>query len=761
MANTSYNFNIEFQYFDGGVWNTVATVLHNTLSASNIVVDFSGYPISGSDKVERLFVTNFASNTCSGSQYNENLINNVGYTISGNNLTFVTGENYKYYDPTGCQDVYSLISYESYSYTTIVWVRPDTVKSSYLSCAFPQITASGVIKTPNKVTLSAALQQMTATGAIKTPNKVTLSAALQQMTFSGEIKTPINVTVSASFPEMTASGRLKKQNNIRINVLLSTYVSPSIFIDFKSSYENSVLFEIAHGIPYDQRALYFFAPIFKYKIPEILQKSTADAWEFWRAGNAAFQSVRSPFSRLADQDALMFNRTRSVYEAAQILRLPMLSRYWQPVVVENVSLSHYDTSTIVYSGIVVPADFRSETVSATVSSYGESDIVGSYRSFGYVGRALVDAPITSHYYAVERVGVEYLSPYDLLTKNKASVNYTIPTAFVADHQFLIVNPQPASIVTTFGTIDPLRLQVSTSMGENAWQVSASVSFEESAKARINGDAIVNVAGIALDAYFVAKNTRKTAVSKQIDVELYTTQRKLKSSPLDDNYATSKALFDAADVQAYYSIPTSSITLTNVDKTSVMTAVAGVASDIGAALAMRGNDLVVIPIDRPSGVVWQLNDDDLLELNETFIDGVGYNAIIVSDAGDSNGSINTEIEAVGDHWMLYVYGVTTATVSHTQIDAYVSIASLGAVTLTKSEQVEFKEGTATVAKPINSIASINYLSDSLSESVFSGNRIIAGGADDYALANVTYTTKPLAFRVVYNKAEALQLVIEGE
>lgn len=305
------------------------------------------------------------------------------------------------------------------------------------------------------------------------------------------------------------------------------------------------------------------------------------------------------------------------------------------------------------------------------------------------------------------------------------------------------------------------MQASTSIGENAWQVSASVSFDESAKARINGDAIVNIAGIAFDAYFVAKNTRKTSTSKQLDVELYTAQRRLTAKPLDQNHTRSNALCYAAGVQVDGSVPDSSIALNNVDKTSVMAAVAGVASDIGASLAMRGNDLVVIPVDRPSGVVWQLNDDDLLELNETFVDGVGYNAIIVSDAGDNSDSLNTDIEAAEGHWLLYVYGVNKAMVTHTQNNADVSIASLGMVTLTKTEQIEFKQGTASVAKPIGSIKNIRYLADPLPNAVFSGNRIIAGGANDYALANVTYTTQALAYRIIYNKAEALQLVIEGE
>ena len=522
-----------------------------------------------------------------------------------------------------------------------------------------------------------------------------------------------------------------------------------------------IVITAAHGIPYSQRELHFFTPIFKYKLPEILQKSNRDAWEFWRAGNANFKAVNSLFSRLPDPDSFIFNRTTSTYEAAQVLQQSMFSKYWQTLVVEHNRLSHYEAAGVVFKHVVVPADFRRDTVNIAVSHYEAAGVVGNYRTFEYACRKLVDGARSSHYYAVERVSVVHLSPYDFLTKNKAQVHYTIPSAFVADHQFFIVNPQPASIVTTVGKIDPLRLQASTSIGENAWQVSTSVSFDESAKARINGDAIVNIAGIALDAYFVAKNTRKTSTSKQLDVELYTAQRRLTAKPLDQNHTRSNALCYAAGVQVDGSVPDSSIALKNVDKTSVMAAVAGVASDIGASLAMRGNDLVVIPVDRPSGVVWQLNDDDLLELNETFVDGVGYNAIIVSDAGDNSDSLNTDIEAAEGHWLLYVYGVNKAMVTHTQNNADVSIASLGMVTLTKTEQIEFKQGTASVAKPIGSIKNIRYLADPLPNAVFSGNRIIAGGANDYALANVTYTTQALAYRIIYNKAEALQLVIEGE
>ena len=261
----------------------------------------------------------------------------------------------------------------------------------------------------------------TVSGTINLPNKFALSANFSAPTVSGSFAVPnrLSFSLTPSFDTPIVSGRLKKPQKVRIKSLLSPYFIPTISANVRSPYGSLIVITAAHGIPYSQRELHFFTPIFKYKLPEILQKSNRDAWEFWRAGNANFKAVNSLFSRLPDPDSFIFNRTTSTYEAAQVLQQSMFSKYWQTLVVEHNRLSHYEAAGVVFKHVVVPADFRRDTVNIAVSHYEAAGVVGNYRTFEYACRKLVDGARSSHYYAVERVGVVHLSPYDFLTKNKA------------------------------------------------------------------------------------------------------------------------------------------------------------------------------------------------------------------------------------------------------------------------------------------------------------------------------------------------------
>lgn len=75
---------------------------------------------------------------------------------------------------------------------------------------------------------------------------------------------------------------------------------------------------------------------------------------------------------------------------------------------------------------------------------------------------------------------------------------------------------------------------------------------------------------------------------------------------------------------------------------------------------------------------------------------------------------------------------------------VSLSRTGIVTRTETEVVEFVEGRASVAYPVQSLTSVRWLDDSLGGVVAQGTELTA--SDGYSLAEIIYTVRAIEYRV---------------
>jgi hypothetical protein len=86
-----------------------------------------------------------------------------------------------------------------------------------------------------------------------------------------------------------------------------------------------------------------------------------------------------------------------------------------------------------------------------------------------------------------------------------------------------------------------------------------------------------------------------------------------------------------------------------------------------------------------------------------------------------------------------------------------VASLGAVTRTESETVEFIEGQSSTRYPITAITSSVWQHSALGAVVADGQGLVAA-TPGYSLLRITYTTTSLDWRVALPVDEEVQFVL---
>ncbi len=86
-----------------------------------------------------------------------------------------------------------------------------------------------------------------------------------------------------------------------------------------------------------------------------------------------------------------------------------------------------------------------------------------------------------------------------------------------------------------------------------------------------------------------------------------------------------------------------------------------------------------------------------------------------------------------------------------------IASLGAVTRTESETVEFIEGQASTRYPVTAIVNLAWQHTGLGD-VTASSQSLTAATSGYSLLRITYTTTSLDWRVALPIDEEVQFVL---
>ena len=189
----------------------------------------------------------------------------------------------------------------------------------------------------------------------------------------------------------------------------------------------------------------------------------------------------------------------------------------------------------------------------------------------------------------------------------------------------------------------------------------------------------------------------------------------------------------------------------------------VESNPDGTLLCRRRHPVSIPQYGVAAVAHSLFDADLIAVRSWIAPARGYNRVTIANEDGAFGSSSDRIEYVADPDATN-QGRVRATLgtarpvilAHTGHPATV-IASLGAVSRTEIETVEFIEGRASTRYPVEAISSAVWQHTGLGGVTFDGQTLTAATAG-YSLLRITYSTTSLDWRVALSTDEEVQFLL---
>jgi hypothetical protein len=198
--------------------------------------------------------------------------------------------------------------------------------------------------------------------------------------------------------------------------------------------------------------------------------------------------------------------------------------------------------------------------------------------------------------------------------------------------------------------------------------------------------------------------------------------------------------------------------------NIVAAIGGIVeSNPDGTVVCRRRHSVSIPQYGQAVVAHSLFDADVMSAQAQIAPTRGFNRVTIANEEGSAGASADRIEYVADaddayRGMVRVYLATTRAVvlAHTGHPSTV-IASLGAVTRTETETVEFIEGQASTRYPVTAIVNLAWQHTGLGDVTAAGQALTAA-TSGYSLLRITYTTTSLDWRVALPIGEEVQFVL---
>jgi hypothetical protein len=218
----------------------------------------------------------------------------------------------------------------------------------------------------------------------------------------------------------------------------------------------------------------------------------------------------------------------------------------------------------------------------------------------------------------------------------------------------------------------------------------------------------------------------------------------------------------------WTIPAGRLLLENVTPLAaarnIVAAIGGIIeSNPEGSVVCRRRHPVSVPQYGATNPAGSLFDADVLSVSSQIAPMRGYNRVTIANEEGAIGSASDRIEYVADADDPY-RGTVRAYLSVSQSVVLVHtghastvVASLGAVTRTESETVEFIEGQSSTRYPITAITSSVWQHSALGAVVADGQGLVAA-TPGYSLLRITYTTTSLDWRVALPVDEEVQFVL---
>lgn len=198
--------------------------------------------------------------------------------------------------------------------------------------------------------------------------------------------------------------------------------------------------------------------------------------------------------------------------------------------------------------------------------------------------------------------------------------------------------------------------------------------------------------------------------------------------------------------------------------NIVAAIGGIVeSNPDGTVVCRRRHPVSIPQYGAATVAHSLFDADVMSAQAQIAPMRGYNRVTIANEEGGAGTSADRIEYVADAddayrgtVRAYLASTRAVVLAHTGHPSTI-IASLGAVTRTESETVEFIEGQASTRYPVTTIVNLAWQHTSLGDVTASGQSLTAT-TSAYSLLRITYTTTSLDWRVALPIDEEVQFVL---
>ena len=198
--------------------------------------------------------------------------------------------------------------------------------------------------------------------------------------------------------------------------------------------------------------------------------------------------------------------------------------------------------------------------------------------------------------------------------------------------------------------------------------------------------------------------------------------------------------------------------------NIVAAIGGIVeSNPDGTVVCRHRHPVSIPQYGQAIVAHSLFDADVMSAQAQIAPMRGYNRVTIANEEGGAGASADRIEYVADAddayqgtVRAYLASTRAVVLAHTGHPSTV-IASLGAVTRTESETVEFIEGQASTRYPVSAIVNLAWQHTGLGDVIASGQSLTAA-TSGYSLLRITYTTTSLDWRVALPIDEEVQFVL---
>lgn len=415
-----------------------------------------------------------------------------------------------------------------------------------------------------------------------------------------------------------------------------------------------------------------------------------------------------------------------------------------------------------------------------VLGYGDAHLARARHQIVYTDLGRCQKSFRTPYWLTQRVDVAHQLAYDVTN----------------------VDPVTKRLMASWSLLDGARLQAVMNSPELIWNgqririVQATLSCDEDSPVWIAQIEVAAVADFALIAIgdditltlgletFAFVIDGKTLSRESIDDQRCNLTAVSPLALLDAPFAGTTRYYESAAISAetavenligpvdwqlpIWTIPAERLLLENVTPLAaarnIVAAIGGIIeSNPEGSVVCRRRHPISIPQYGTTQPAGSLFDADVLSVSSQIAPMRGYNRVTIANEEGATGSVSDRIEFVADAddpyrgtVRAYLSVSRSVVLVHTG-HASAVVASLGAVTRTETETVEFIEGQSSTRYPIAAITSSVWQHSALGAVVADGQSLVAA-TPGYSLLRIAYTTTSLDWRVALSVDEEVQFVL---